>query len=176
MVLLILCACTAIDVKTDHDPTADFTKFKTFAFGGMTDLNRGGVLDNSLTRGRIESAIDEELTKKGLERVEPLQQPDLLVHYWVGVKDKQRIESTGPPAGPYGWRGGYGWGAGYGGVMTYDYKEGTLLVDLVEPAKKELMWRATIVAPLEDTTQGNIELGKKAIAKAFEDYPPKKPR
>jgi hypothetical protein len=48
------------------------------------------------------------------------------------------------------------------------------VVDLVEPAKKELQWRATMVAILEDTTEENIELGNKAIAKAFENYPPKK--
>jgi hypothetical protein len=47
-------------------------------------------------------------------------------------------------------------------------------VDLVEPVKKELQWRATMVAILEDTAQENIELGNQAIIKAFENYPPKK--
>jgi hypothetical protein len=47
-------------------------------------------------------------------------------------------------------------------------------VDLVEPTNKELQWRATMVANLEDTTEENIELGNKAITKAFENYPPKK--
>jgi hypothetical protein len=49
-------------------------------------------------------------------------------------------------------------------------------MDLVQPVKKELVWRATMVAHLRDTTQENIELGKKAIAKAFENYPPKLPQ
>ena len=67
------------------------------------------------------------MTQTGLE-----QNPDLLVHYWVGVKDKQQVHSTGPAYG-----GGYGWGAGYGGgVSTYEYREGTLVTDLVEPTKK----------------------------------------
>jgi uncharacterized protein DUF4136 len=48
-----------------------------------------------------------------------------------------------------------------------------LILDLVEPTKKELIWRATIVGTLQDTPQENIELGDKAIAKAFESYPPK---
>jgi hypothetical protein len=62
---------------------------------------------------------------------------------------------------------------GYSSVSTYEYKEGTLIVDLVQPLKKALVWRATIVADLQDTTQENIEMGQKAIAKAFENYPPK---
>ena len=60
------------------------------------------------------------------------------MHYWVNVQDKQRLESGGTSVGvargPYG---GYGWGAGYGGgVTTYDYKEGTLILDLIEPYKE----------------------------------------
>ena len=49
--------CTSIDVKTDFDRSADFNKFKTFAFTGMTDMNQAGLLSNSLIRKRIESAI-----------------------------------------------------------------------------------------------------------------------
>jgi hypothetical protein len=170
-----LCSCTAFDVKTDHDPTADFSKFRTFAFVGLVESDKGGPYDNSLMNKRIESAVVRELTNKGLQQVEVNQQPDLLVHYWISVKEKQRIESGGTSVGVVHGRGGYGWGAGYGGgVTTYEYKQGTLILDLVEPAKKELLWRATIVGTLEDTAKENIELGNKAIMKAFENYPPKK--
>lgn len=176
MVLFCAQACTSIDVKTDFDPSADFTRFHTFAFAGLTDITKTGLLDNSLTRKRIEGGISRELTKKGLREVKMDERPDLLVHYWLGTKDKQRVQGTSGP-GYYGggyYGGGYGWGASYNTVTTYEYTEGTLVVDLVEPAKKELQWRATMVANLEDTAQENIELGNKAIIKAFEHYPPKK--
>ena len=171
-------ACTTIDVKTDFDPSADFTKFHTFAFAGLTDITKTGLLDNSLTRKRIETGVSRELTKKGLQEVKMDERPDLLVHYWLGTKDKQRVQGTtsGPSGGYYGgyYGGGYGWGANYNTVTTYEYTEGTLVVDLVEPVKKELQWRATMVAILADTAQENTELGNKAIVKAFENYPPKK--
>jgi uncharacterized protein DUF4136 len=172
--LIFVCAtgCTSIDVKTDFDRTADFNKFQTFAFAGMTDLNQTGVLSNSLMRKRIEGAVARELAKKGLREVEVDQNPDLLVHYWMGVKDKQRIDTTGPAMGAYGWHGRYGYGAGYSGVSTYEYRQGTLIMDLIEGTKKELVWRATIVANLEENPTENIELGNKAIARAFEEYPP----
>ncbi len=100
----LICAvgCTNIDVKTDFDQTVDFTKFQTFAFAGMTDLNQAGVLSNNLTRKRIETAVARELTKKGLREVGLDQHPDLFVHYWMGVKDKQRLDTTGPAMGAYG--------------------------------------------------------------------------
>ena len=168
-----LSACNAFKVKTDYDQTADFSSFKTFAFAGPAEMNKGGIYDNSLMEKRIESAVVRELVGKGLRQV-PLDEPqDLRVHYWINIQDKQRLESSGPTVGVARGPGGYGWGAGYGGgVTTYEYKEGTLILDLLEPTKKQLVWRATIVGTLQDSTKDNVELGTKAIAKAFEDYPP----
>lgn len=175
LLILSLSACTTFNVKIDHDPTADFTTFKKFTFVGLADAEKGGIHDNSLMHKRIESAVARELTGKGLQQVDLNQRPDLLVYYWFSAKEKQQIQSTGPTAGAYRGRGGYGWGAGYGGtVTTYEFTEGTLILDLVEPSKKELIWRATIVGTLQDTPKENIELGNKAIAKAFKDYPPEK--
>src|SRR5262245_51189733 len=88
--LFTLQACTSIDVKTDFDPSADFSKFHTFAFAGVTDINKGGILDNSLMRKRLESIVGRELESKGLQHVGIDQNPDLLVHYWVGVAEKQQ--------------------------------------------------------------------------------------
>ena len=157
---------------TDFDPSAEFSAFRTFAFTGLTDRDQGGVLDNSLLRKRIEEMVGQQLIAKGLQQVALEERPDLLVHFWVGVKDKQQVESTGAVGGGYG--GGYGWRTGYygGGVTTFQYQEGTLIVDLAESSKKELVWRATIVGTLADTSDKNVEIAKAGVAKAFENYPP----
>ena len=173
--MFMACAvgCSAIDVKTDFDPTVDFSRFKTFAFSGMTDLNQGGRLDNSLVRDRLESMIERELRQKGLTQTRLDQHPDLLVHYWVGVKDKQQVQSR-PGVRASSWGDGYGWGSGYSGDLSYEYREGTLITDLVEPANKTLVWRATMMAELREGMEENIELTEKAVKKAFEKYPPSK--
>jgi hypothetical protein len=163
--LCLFAACSNPNVKTDFDPSVDFSRFRTFAFMGLSELNGGDVFDNSLTRKRIESMVGQELTNKGLQQVNLAEHPNLLVHYWLGAQVKQQIEDTGY----YGSRRVYG---PYGGLRIYEYKEGTLIVDLIESAKKELVWRATMVSNLKDTSQENMELGRKAIAKAFENYPP----
>ena len=166
VVILGAWGCTGPRVRTDFDPAADFTTFRTYAFAGMTDLNQGGVLNNSLVRKRLEQMVGQQLSSKGLRQVGLDEHPDLLVHYWITIKEKQRVESTGSMVGPYGRRG-------YGGVTTYDYEEGTLIVDLVTPSKNELVWRGSIVSTLADSKEENLQMVNKAIAKAFEDYPPK---
>jgi len=168
--LLACGACVGPDVRTDFDPGAEFDRFKTYAFAGLTDLNKGGLLDNSLVRKRLEHMVDEQLTLKGLRQVSLEQHPDLLVHYWVGVVEKQRVETMAPAAGAGVWRGGYG----YRNVTTYEYKEGTLVVDLVEAGKNELVWRASVVAILGDNADRNMEQAGQGIAKAFQGYPPEK--
>jgi len=52
-----------------------------------------------------------------------------------------------------------------------------LILDLIQPTNKQLVWRATIIGTLEESNADNVELGNKAIAEAFESYPPpaKKP-
>ena len=184
--LLAAGGCAGPKVITDFDPSAEFSAFRTFAFTGVTDRDQGGVLDNSLLRKRIEEIVGRQLTAKGLRQVGVEDHSDLLVHFWVGVKDKQRVESTGMAGGPYGGRYGrrpgypyggmYGTGAGFsgGGVTTYEYEEGTLIVDLTESSKKELVWRATIRGVLGDSVEKNSEMVNKGVAKAFEDYPPAK--
>ena len=103
---LSLSACNEFKVQTDHDATADFTTFKTFAFAGLADVNKGGIYDNTLMDKRIESAVVRELTAKGLRQVGVDDPQDLLVQYWVNVQDKQRLESGGTSVGvargPYG--------------------------------------------------------------------------
>ena len=166
VVILGVWGCVGPKVRTDFDPAADVTTFRTYAFAGLTDLNQGGVLNNSLMRKRLEQMVGEQLSKKGLRQVGLDGHPDVLVHYWVTVKEKQRLESAGPMVGPYGRRG-------YGSVTTYDYEEGTLIIDLVTPSKNELVWRGSIVSTLADSKEENMQMVSKAIAKAFEDYPPK---
>jgi hypothetical protein len=60
------------------------------------------------------------------------------------------------------------------GVTTHEDHEGTLIVDLAESSKKELVWRATIRAVLGDNLEENFKLANKGIAEAFKDYPPAK--
>jgi len=175
--LLAAGGCAGPKVLTDFDPSAEFSAFRTFAFSGLTDKDQGGVMDNSLLRKRIEEMVGQQLSAKGIRQVGLEDRPDLLVHFWVGVKNKKQVVSTSAPGGGYG--GMYGWRTGYSGynvdaVTTYEYQEGTLIVDLAESSKKELVWRGTIVGTLGNSPEKNLDMANAGVAKAFEDYPPAK--
>jgi len=180
-------------VVTDFDSSAEFSAFRTFAFSGITDRGKEvGPSDNSPLRGRIKEMVYEQLAAKGLRQVGVEDRPDLLVHIFFGVKDKQHVQSTGMTPGLYG--PGYGWGPGYYGrqveayeyhdgewdrvnsnrVTTYEERVGTLIVDLAASSKKELVWRSVIKAALGDNLEENFQMANKGVAKAFKAYPPGK--
>ena len=177
-------------VVADFDPSVKFSAFHTFAFSGITDRGREiGPSDHSPLRGRIKQMIDEQLAAKGLRQVSMEDHPDLLVHLFFGVKSQQHAERTSTAPGLYGPR--YGWGPGFYGrpVETYEYhdgewdqvnssrvtihedREGTLIVDLADPSKNHLVWRAVIRAVLGDNMEENFTSANKGVAKAFKDYP-----
>ena len=83
--------------------------------------------------------------------------------------------SRAPVSGGGAYGGRYGWRTGYydgGNVTTYEYQEGTLIVDLVESPTMELVWRAMIVETLRDSPEKNAEMTNKGVATAFKTYPP----
>jgi hypothetical protein len=77
------------------------------------------------------------------------------------VKTKDKIQTTTTPSGPsYG--GYYGYRSGYYGVWnSYDtqvtkYTEGTLTVDVVDAARKQLVWDGTAVGRVREKDRQNL--------------------
>ena len=79
----VLCSTPAfaIDVKTDHDREADFSKRKTWAWKPGTEA------PNPLTEQKIRMAVESAMRAKGLQKVESA--PDL----WVVTHTTATMES-----------------------------------------------------------------------------------
>jgi hypothetical protein len=160
-----LAACSSLTTNADYNPATDFTKYKTWAWHETESIK------DSIWRDRIQSGIAAELGKKGLTRSD--SDPDLWVVAHTRLDEQTQISTYNS-----GW--GYGWGWGYGaGMSTSTVQQipvGTLIVDLVDANQKQLIWRGTATKTLNpdaspQTKQENLQ---KALAKMFENYPPKK--
>ena len=168
--LLLPAAAMAQKVSYDADKTANFAAFKTYSH------KEGTKVGQQLIDDRIVAAIDTEMAAKGFTKVDA--NPDVFVVYHVAF-DKQKDISTyssgyGGGYGAYGW----GWGGGMGGTTTTQVRDilvGTLIVDLADAKKGQLVWRGMGVKEVD--TQAKPEKRDKSISKAlkkiFENYPPK---
>jgi hypothetical protein len=159
-------------VSYDFEKTADFTTFKTYAH------KEGTKVGQPLIDDRIVAAIEAQLAEKGLTKSE--SNPDVFVVYHMAF-DKEKDISTyssgyGGGYGPYGWGWGGGWAGGTTTTQVRDILVGTLVIDLADAKKNQLVWRG--IGVKEVNTQANPEKRDKsinnAVKKIFKNYPPKR--
>lgn len=177
----VLVGCSSVEIKHDYDPKANFAGLKTYKWLDEPQKPTGDprIDGNTILENRVHEAVDTGLAARGFRKV--TSDPDFLVAYHVSL-DKQRSVQTLNSYYGYGPGWGYGYGASYrpgywtGAPETYvyEYEEGTLLLDIVNPKDKALMWRGSArdevhfkSTPEKDQTQLN-----EAVLKMLENFPP----
>lgn len=166
--IALLLPVLALAQKTsfDFDKSADLSKFKTYS------LKDGTKVGNPLIDNRIVAAIEAQLAAKGMAKSDAA--PDMVVVYHVAFDKKQDI--TAYSSGGYGGYG-YRWGGGWGttDVRVNEILVGTLIIDVADSTKKEVVWRGMGVKEVD--TQAKAEKRDKNIASAVEkilkNFPPK---
>jgi hypothetical protein len=164
-VLLGLAAsCAPVTTRWDYDPEADFSQYKTFNW--MPDEDRGERAgqewDHPFVDKRIQQALIVALQGKGFEKT--ATQPDLLVAYRFTSKQKTAVHVYDPPY-PY-------WGPQPTEVQRL--REGTLVIDLVDPQTRRLVWRGWGVGDAEMATRPDLspEYLRRAVKEILKHYPP----
>lgn len=157
----------AADVKTTADPAADFGRYATFTFLEPDPKAKGAITD-SRVRERLRYMIAMHLNSRGYKPAPPGKTGELGVHFSGHAQPKESVMMTGRP-GPYS----YGWGqTEVGGFSTMDYRDGNLVVDLVDLSNARLLWRAQIHQALTaGYSEENWKKADKALAEAFKQLP-----
>lgn len=170
--LILSVSCSSTKVRFDYDRQEDFSQFRTYNFIPLPDTLSTEV--NSMVIRRIEEAIALSLGDKGFNRTEA--SPDFLVAIHLESKDKFNVQNWGYTYAPYDlyWRGSGYWGTG--GISVHKYQQGTLIIDVVKTADKELVWRgvgtkALSPNPTPTTIDRNVNL---VVSKILGNFPPKK--
>ena len=78
----------AQSVTYDYDRANSFSNYKTYAW------TRGSELTDELNHTRVVRAIDGALVAKGLVRVEPTANPDVLVAYHASFDKNLQITGS----------------------------------------------------------------------------------
>ncbi len=124
-----LLACSSFSSTYDFDPDIDFQQYKTYRWM-RTSSERLGVQKNSLADKRIRHHATFHIDQTGLKQAEG--ETDLLVVYYVATQNQYNVSAMSYGYGPY-------WGTSAVAVSTY--KKGTIILDLVDREKQELVWR-----------------------------------
>ncbi len=184
LVIAGLSSCTSYNYYVAGLNRTNLSNYRTFAWmpvGNNANNNR----DNSMVAdAKIKDAATDALVQKGLKLQQ--NNPDLLISYSTQVGRGTRTyyyPSYG--YGGFGWGGypgfgfglGYGWGGWgawgyrpyyyaygdpflYGGALNMGkehYKEGTIIIDLIDRRTRQVVWRGFGVGEVHHNPQKDIE-------------------
>ena len=140
--------CSTVQVQTDWNPSTDFSKLHTYAWLNERPLATGDPrFDNPLVDQRIRNATAETLGAKGFTPA-PQATADFLMSYLITSQQKTDVntvyESYGYGMGEFG-------SPGYARTYVTQYELGTLILDVLDPKTKTLVWRGSGSAVLSET-------------------------
>jgi Domain of unknown function (DUF4136) len=170
--VLLWAMATNAKMATDFNPNLDFSQYKTFAYiGGVESLVRM-QLNPEMLNNRIHRAVVRELTGKGLREVQPEDNPDLVVRYWVEAESNAQLTGTAH-WGMYGsYYYGY-WTVMYTTMSTPVTHQGLLGIELIDAKARELAWRLFVSEKIIHSDPDKIwKTADTNIIKAFKNYPP----
>jgi hypothetical protein len=153
-VLGTLAACaTGPQLRVNLDQSADFGRYHTFGFPAETGTDRGGY--STLLTSYFKKAVTREMEARGYRYAET--NPDLLVNFYVNVRHESETRPRlGMGYGYYGYRYGL-----YTAWPLYDldetvrYRVGTANIDIVDAAKKQLLWEGVAEGQITDKDMDN---------------------
>ena len=182
-----LISCSGRLVRSDYDREINFARLKTFDWQSESEYSGSNSLaKNSLFEKRLKKAVEAELVAKNLSK--QANSPDFLIAYSVAVEDKVDVRSDrfgygygygySPGYYRFGFRSryyGFGYGSGYynnGGLYGYQYKEATLILDFIDPASNELLWRGVYIDKIDDSGIITEDKINEAVTHILEKFPP----
>lgn len=170
--------CTTIDVSTDYALEQDFSQYRVYQWhpDGITQNAALDAMGGDIFAARIKRVTEETLAARGMRQG---PDPDFYVNYSVITEERVSINTYntyggyGPGWGYYGY--GYGaWGVGGSQTLVNYYTEGAIVIDVVDAASNQLVWRGTadsVLDPSLSPIKKEQEL-RQALSKMFENFPP----
>jgi hypothetical protein len=163
---LLAGACTSgPDVRHDADAAVSFDAYKTFGFFEPPPVPGQYT---SLLGARLREATRSQLEGRYAYAE---QNPDLRVHLFLSVIERQELRST-PAARPHAF-------AAWGGQQIEGavYRQGLLRIDIVDTRRNRLVWRGVAEGRLDEQAMANpgplIEQTVKQVFAAFPGAGPK---
>lgn len=171
VVLLGACASRPV-ITTDADPAADFARYRTFGFYEPLAVEDKGY--STPSSQRMKASTRREMEARGYVYDE--SNPDLRVNINAYISERQSVVST-PQLQQrlyYNYRANSYVSSAYFVNRTdvYNYTEGTLNIDLVDAARKQLVWEGVAVGRMANTkpTQRDARIDS-TITEIFAAYP-----
>jgi hypothetical protein len=155
-----------VDVDVQYDDQVDFSRYKTYRI--QQPNTRQGKKQNAINNRLFAKDVLEEIkpvmAAKGFTEVRQASQADLIVVFYAHTQDQIDWVPGTYRTGKWGrvWQTSPG--------HKVRYKTGTLVIDIVDRAGKELVWQGVGEGVLNKKDPGSKFV--EAVQKILENFPP----
>jgi hypothetical protein len=165
--IALLAGCSSMSIQTDHSLEADFSQFQTFRY---EESSQSLATAEPLSDQRIVAAIRREMIASGLQEAEA--DANVVVTYYATIDQQLQFQTVYTGVGGWGHRGRMGMSMSTASTRATTFEQGTMVIDIWQPADDLLVWRGTVSDSLSGNTDRNREMVDRGITRAFEDFPP----
>lgn len=141
--MLMLSACGSVNVQTEVGTGVGLAKMGSFGWLEKRNVSLDGVeVNNPDVDKWVKASVEKQLQRKGYKKATN-NQPDFLVS-WIGaIEKKVKVDSIEH------FYSSYGYGPVAAGMplevkkgdAIREYEEGTILLDVLDPATHTMLWR-----------------------------------
>jgi hypothetical protein len=151
LIALCLAGCSAVTVTDETVGSIDLLQMEKYSW--LARQNEGGEVRtvNPQVEKMIVSSVDKYLARKGLERVAE-NEADIFITWFGKVDEKVSRSSVAHFYGPYGYGplAAQHPGMVQEGAPEKSWKEGTLIIDILDADKKSVVWRGSATDTIRD--------------------------
>ncbi len=172
--------CSTVTVQSAYDRSVSFSGFKTYGWIPYPLKKTGDPrIDNNSTLAlRIRNAVESQMAAKGVTKKSP-GIPDFLVGYHVTLKKKTTTKElnavyTVLDTSSFRTRLRYS-PSSTQQTYAYEYEEGTLILDIIDPKTRKLLWRGSAKGEVDFSAsrEAKQERVNEAVERILEQFPPK---
>ncbi|HEY6289963.1 MAG TPA: DUF4136 domain-containing protein [Terriglobia bacterium] len=162
-------------VETHYDRSADFSRYKTYAWKDRELLTRQGPDAEKQLEQSIVGAVNAQLKAKGL--VETSESADLYLSYHGGALPGKHGAGEPVSARQPDLGGPFNTTIVPGSVPNVWFSvQGQIVFDFVDPKSNATVWSSSLRKNFKNTTELPKDLDRQVqqiVRKAFRDFPPK---
>jgi hypothetical protein len=175
-IVVLLSACSSgLQVRSDTDPSANFSQYQTYNF--FDPMGIEGGYNSPVFGEHFRAAISREM---GQHRYRQSDNPDLMINVTIRSDDRIKMTSYTAPymSGAYYNRpGGAHYGSSLGVGVSVSQRatkvtEASIFIDLVDVEQHRVVWQGVAVLDVTDKVAQQLrDATYTAVNEVFKQYP-----
>lgn len=179
----VFTGCSSSNVRTSVADNSNLQRYRTYSWLPAKVSSNNPEYNSEILNDKIRNSVENELAARGMMRND--ENPDVRIAFNIYTEQRQGVYSSSSPyyGGFYGpgfypyyygsfgpYYGGY-WGWGGSTISTYNYTEGTLILDMVDAHTNQHVWRGASDREIDDDTPDKDMV--KMVHKIMDEFPVK---